>query len=161
MILGIDADSRRLAFAAIEGGTLTATGTISRANTQGRIHEDYDQRLTRFFRRAGERGARIFLEDIFLAKGGAGNVRGFAAMAEVRGEVKRAARLCAVPVTDVNPSTWHSAVLGFTTNRDKLKDAAMAKARELDPDRQWTQHEADSACIGLYGQAAGQGGDDW
>ena len=152
MIIGIDLDSKRLAYMALEEDTPPRGGTIPRANTHGRIHTEYDAALTRLMRRAGETGAVVFLEDIYLPRErSTANVRGFKALAHVQGEVRRAARQSAVPVMDCPPSTWHSSVLGFTKGRDALKAAALAKAREIDPQRAWTEHEADALCIALHG----------
>ena len=159
-VLGIDADFHRVAFAVLNGTGVKATGTIERANRAGRIDGRYDSRLTAMCRRASEVGAVIYLEGIFLSepKGGAGNhlpnrrnVLGFARLAEVQGEIKRSARLSAVPVEVVSPSAWHRAVLGFTKPREKLKAAALNEAGELTGRVDLSEHEADAVCLGLYG----------
>jgi len=161
MVIGIDADSKRLAYCALDSGAIRAVGTIERANQAGRIEGRYDSALTAFMRRASEMGAVVYLEGIFLperqGQSTPRNVLAFERLAEVHGEIKRAARLCAVPVEDVNPSVWHSAILGFSRGREELKAAAMAKARTLTGRDDLTEHEADAVCIALHGAGSGAG----
>jgi hypothetical protein len=154
-IIGIDADVHRVAWAAVRNGCVSAVATIERANSRGRVSEDYDHRLTVLMRKAQDLGAVVYLEDIWLAEdretSPERNVQAFKALAQVQGEIKREARRCSVPVVDVSPNSWHSEVLGFTRGRERLKEAAMSLASAL-----WatslTEHEADAVCVGLYGE---------
>lgn len=154
VVIGIDADVHRVAYAAVCGERVLGAGTIERANSKGRIDERYDQGLTALMRRAQEIGAVVWLEGIYLAEDGstsqARNVQGFRALAEVHGEIRREARRHGVPVEEAAPSAWHSAVLGFVRGRDALKLAAQSAAG-----RAWagelTEHEADAVCVALYG----------
>lgn len=52
--IGMDADSKRLASAVIEGGAIRAVATITRANSTGRIDPKYDQLLIHKSRIKGE-----------------------------------------------------------------------------------------------------------
>lgn len=160
VVIGIDADARRLAYCVMQGGRFSAVRSMERSNQAGTVHGRYDQHLTALMQRANEIGAVVYLENIFLQNRGQGSVMGFKAMAEVQGEIKREARRFSVPVIPVMAITWHSDVLGFTRNRDALKRAAMEKAVEAvgyrlkAEGRALTQHEADATCIAFYG--AGQ-----
>lgn len=154
MKIGIDPDSRRIAYAAFDSNIFAAVATIERANATGRILEGYDAALTSFMRRAQDRGAVLYVEDIFLARRDASNVLAYKRLAEVRGELLRAARMHAVPVVDVSASAWHSAVLGFTRDRAALKTASMEKARAVVGGKDLTEHEADAVCIALYAAKA-------
>ncbi len=77
-----------------------------------------------------------------------------AALAEVAGELKRAARMHAVPVEAVSATAWHSTVLGITKGREALKAASAARARDLTGRDDLTEHEADAVCIAEYGKRA-------
>lgn len=171
MVIGIDADVHRVAYAVVDGDEVRAVETIERVvNRVGHVSERYDARLTALMRRASELGAMVYLEGIWLAEnGGRGkaaprNVQVYQKLAEVQGEIKRAARLCAVPVEIVSPTTWHWAVLGMRAGREALKRAAQKKAFAATSkllsqfaDRELSEHEADAVCITLY--AAGRPAD--
>ncbi len=152
-IIGIDADARAIAWAGL-GLTSDAPfscGMIPRTRTSGRFFEDYDRSLTLLMRRAGEVGAALYVEDIFLTeysgRATARNVTAYRVLSEVQGELKRAARMHAVPFANIHPNTWHTEILGFTTNRDKLKVAALEIAKQYFDDP--TSHEADALCVAL------------
>lgn len=99
MILSIDADSRRLAYAIIEDGNVRCVRTLERADARGRVREWYESQLTALMRRCGELGIQVFIKGIFCGQ----NVKGYAPLAEVAGEIKRAARLCAVTAEAPSP----------------------------------------------------------
>ena len=151
MLVGVDPDTKRIAFAAIEHGRVLRVGTLDRADSRGRILPGYDAALTAFMRRAQETGAVVYVEDIYLAGRNAGSVAGFKSLAQVQGEILRVARQHSVPVVLVAASTWHSSMLGFTKGRESLKAAAQTKARELTGRDDLSEHEADAVCIALYG----------
>ena len=162
IIIGIDADVRRVAYGVIHAGRRfeSMAATIQRTNNRGSFDPEYDQQLTALLRRACEWGAVVWIEHIYLPenltkKTVPRNVQTFQRLAEVQGEIARAARLYCVPIQRVGPTVWHSAVLGFTCDREELKDAAMAKAREI-VDRELTEHEADALCVALYGLRAAE-----
>ena len=153
-VIGIDADTKRVALCIMQGPTVRQVATIERANTTGRIAPDFDQKLTSLMRWAADHGAVMYLEDIFLKDGSAQNVRGFQSLACVQGELLARARQCGnVPLLLVSASAWRSEVLGFTKDRTKLKLAAGIEAARVlgDAERELTEHESDSVCIALYG----------
>jgi len=165
VVIGIDADTRRLAYCVLDGRQVRAVRTIQRADSRGRVfHSTYDAALTRFMRRAQDVGGLVFVEGIFLTEfkghATARNVLGFSRLAEVAGELKRVARLHAVPLVVVPASTWRAEVLGFVKDREKLKAAAMAKARELTGRDDLTEHESEACCIALFGQRDGVARDE-
>ncbi len=147
MIIGIDPDCRQLAYAALDGDHDPVVGTVQRSNRVGRILDGYDAALTAFVRRAQERGAVLHIEGIFCQ-----NPKTHAALAEVAGELKRAARMHSVPVEVVSATAWHAAILGVTRGRDRLKAAAAAHAHDLTGRDDLTEHEADAVCIAEYGK---------
>lgn len=154
-VIGIDADVHRVAWAAVRDGRVVAVETIERANSRGRVDERYDQRLTALMRSAEKQGAVVYLEGIFLAEdrdtSPARNVQAFRALAEVQGEIKRAGRLCGVPVETAGIAEWHSAILGFLRGRERLKEAAMEEAVKV-CGFALTEHEADAVCVAMYGE---------
>ena len=153
LILGIDPDVHRLAYAVWFNGRITAVQTIDRADSRRNIKVRYDCALTDLMRRASDRGAIIYLEDIFLAQGAKANVRGFKSMAEVQGEIKQAARKSQVPLVGVMATSWQSDILGLTRGREKLKEASLAHAAKVfpTPGRMLSDHEADAICIAEFG----------
>lgn len=152
LVVGIDADARRLAYATIDGGGLRAVATIARANQAGRIDARYDTALLCLMRNAADSGAVVYLEDVYLPTTGhtGRNVQGFKTLAVVQGEIRAVARRCGVPVELTSASAWHSTVLGFTKPRAELKAASMAKARTL-AGQDLSEHEADAIGLALYG----------
>lgn len=46
MVLGIDADVHRVAYALVDDGTVKCFGTVERADSRGRVRDGYDSRLT-------------------------------------------------------------------------------------------------------------------
>jgi hypothetical protein len=163
VVIGIDADARRLAYAVVQGGRLRAVCLITRSEPNGTIHGRYDQLLTALMMKARAEDGVIYLEDIYLddrkGKGGPnkhfhGSTTGFKHLAEVQGEIKREARRFGVPVVSVKAVTWYSKVLGFTKDRAKLKAASMEKATATARSigvRGLSEHEADAVNIALYG----------
>lgn len=155
VVIGIDADVHRIAWAAVRDGALLAVETVERANSRGRVDERYDQRLTALMRRAADVGAVVYLEGIYLAEdrelSQARNVQAFRALAEVQGEIKHEARRCSVPILVVAATQWHSNVLGFVRGREALKEAARTVAQSLAA-RELSEHEADAVCVDLYGE---------
>lgn len=155
MIIGIDADVHRVAWAAVRDGVLLAVETVQRANSRGRVDERYDQRLTALMRRTADIGGVVYLEGVYLATdrelSPERNVQAFRALAEVQGEIKREARRCSVPVFVVTATQWHSRILGFVRGREALKAAAMALAQPI-VTRELSEHEADAVCVALYGE---------
>ncbi len=153
-ILGIDPDTRRIAFAFVNrAGRVRAVRTVERADSRGRVRADYDAALAGLFERAAQHGATVYAEGIFLRDRRRGSVVGFRSLAEVQGEMKAAARRAGVRLETVAVSTWRAPVLGFTRDRARLKAAAMKRACQ-----HWagalTEHEADAVCIALYGATA-------
>ena len=162
MIVGMDADTKRLAVAAVERGKVISVWTIKRRNTTGRTEADYGHQLTAFIRRCQDRGAALCLEGIYLPPDqSTANVKGFAKLAEVHGEVKHVAAAHGVPVVVVSPNAWHKTELGFTTPRAKLKEAALAKAQRITRRDDLTEHEADAVCIALHGETTHQADMQW
>lgn len=157
VVLGIDADTRRVAWAwCYSDGEMSPARTIMRSNSRGAMTADYDQKLNDSFEILWRAGGCIYLEGIYLPapdgpRAERRNVRAFAALAEVHGEIKWVARGFGLRVEVVTPNKWHSAILGFTTGRAELKAAAMEKARDLTGLDDLTEHEADAVCIALYG----------
>lgn len=156
MIVGIDADFHRVAWAAVHGGRVVAVETIERSNTKSRMCEGYDLAVRSLFRRAFEKGATVYLEGIFLAthRGTSTkrNVDGFRRLAEMQGELKAAARACGVLVETVQANTWHANMLGFVKGRDELQAAANRLAQEVTGLDDLTDHESDAVCIALWGE---------
>jgi len=152
MVIGIDADTRRLAIAAIGNGRVVRVGTIERGNQRGAVHPEYDAQLTRTMRWAQEVGAIVYLEDTYLPATGndARNVRVLKSLNRVAGEIERAARMHSVPLRLVSASAWRAGVLGTYGAREKHKAAAMARAMQY-VNRDLTEHEADAICIAQYG----------
>lgn len=159
VVIGIDADVHRIAYAAVRGGKVVEVDTIERANARGRIWPDYDQALAEFMRRAASARAMVYLEGIYLGSETAGpkgqrnpkrNVDAFRRLAETQGEIKRAARVAGVRVEVVAPSTWQSAVLGITRGRETIKAKAAEIAAAHWPGKM-SQHECDAVCLGLFG----------
>ena len=67
VVIGIDADTRRIAYAVHDGGdTFRAVSSFERAKTSGRIVEAYDATLTTLILHAIHAGAVIYLEGIYL-----------------------------------------------------------------------------------------------
>lgn len=162
MVIGIDADTRRVAWAAIEGGRVCDVGEVARTNTTGRFEDAYWQQLTSLVRRAQASGAVIYLESVYLPsserKDEVRNVQTLIVLAEVQGEIKSRARQHGVPVVPVSAHEWRSVVLGRTVGRDELKRLAMEKARQLIIDNgqltvELSEHMAEAVCIGLAGEA--------
>lgn len=154
IVVGIDADVVRLAYAVLRAGRLTAVATIQRTDYLGRVVPDYDHRLDTLMARSVSGGAEVWLEDIYLASGpGKRNVRAFASLARVQGEIYAAARRNGLDLHGVLASRWQPSVLGLSRGRDALKAASMQLAQ-----REWarplTDHEADAVCIAKFGLKA-------
>ena len=150
VILGMDPDVRRLAYATLVDGVFRGVRTIGRSNAAGVMDAGYDAALEALMRRSSDVGAVLFLENIFLAANDKKNVEAFAHMSEVQGEILGEARRQGVRVERVWASTWHSNVLGFTRDRVKLKAAAKKLAQGV-AGQPLTEHEADALCLALWG----------
>ena len=157
VVIGIDADARRLAYAVMRGGAFHVAKHIERSSASNVRCGDYHRRLIEFMQAARKHNAVIYLEDIYLQftpkKPGYTqhfSVTGFQALAEVQGEIKLEANSCQVPIVLVKAVTWYSEILGITRDRDKLKPASMKVAQRI-ARRDLSQHEADAVCLALYG----------
>lgn len=151
MVIGVDPDTRQIAYAAVVDGEVVGVRTIPRANQRGIVRRGYEAALQALMDRARDRGAMIFIEGIYLPMDRKqANVRGFAALAEVQGEIKSAARRADLEAVSVTAGEWHSAVLGFTKGRECLKAAARQKAESLFVG-EWSEHECDAICVAMYG----------
>lgn len=166
VVIGIDADTRRLAYSCVSDGVVTAVREFGRQTARGYMVPDYDQRLTSLMRSAQVAGAVVYLEDTYLASGEQRNVVAFRALAEVGGEIKRAARQHGVPVVMVSASEWRSVTLGQTCDRERLKLLARqravtwaANAMASQDVTELSEHECEAVCIGQFG--AEREGDSW
>lgn len=167
VVIGIDADTRRVAYGVVEDGLVLDVGEIPRTNTTGRFDVRYDQALTTLVRRAQASGAVIYLEDVYLPEtrnlergtrnDEIRNVQTLIALAAVQGEIKARARQHGVPVEPVSANVWRSAVLGQTVGRERLKALAMERARQslqssgYSLQVELTEHMAEAVCIAEFG----------
>ncbi len=153
MIIGIDADVYRIAIAVVNKRKVVHVETINRAKAPSVIWPQYDARLAAFMTQARTANACVFLEGIYLdERKPTRNVRSFQVLAEVHGEVKRAARVAGVCVEVVAPPTWQSRVLGMTKGRESIKAASMRLAKSESGRQDLSQHEADAICIAIFGE---------
>lgn len=151
VVVGIDADARRVAYATVRDGNVSAVSTIVRSNQMARIEADYDQRLTAFFRRASEMGSVVYLEGIWLADKSEANVQAFRSLAMVQGELAAAARRVGVVVNVVQPGEWRAVVMPKVRGRAECKKAAGDIAGRAVGREDLSEHEADAVCIALAG----------
>lgn len=149
-VVGVDADSRRIAYATVLRGSVRAVATITRSNQMNRIAEDYDARLTAWIRLASDHGAVIVLEDIFLADRKETNVVTYKSLAVVQGEITREARRHRVPVHLVQAVEWRAKVLSSGRGREELKRLAQLLAGQV-TGLELSEHESEAVCIALYG----------
>lgn len=158
-IVGIDADTQRVALASINlsSGHIPVVLTIDRANTRGAVDVNYDYRLRETLTPMTGHVDALFLEDVYTS-GGHGEIPANPnvayALKEVHGEIKMIARSFGIRVEMVSPIEWHNAILFETKGRETLKRLAMEKASEAFRG-QMTEHEADAFCIALYGLQVG------
>ena len=155
-IVGIDADTRRVAYAVLRGGVVSAVHTIERATAKGGVLGNYDRNLRALFRYCAEDGAQVFIEDNYLPmaqKPGeeTRNVRTFAALNRVAGELAQEGRRNAIMVEFVHPREWQKEVLGASGGREWVKARSEEVARLHWAQIELSQHECDAISIALYG----------
>ena len=157
-VIGIDPDTKRLAVAVFEGVELKNVFSIQRQNARGRMDEDYERRLRAMMMFAKEKAGEVYIEDIFLLdkdveqKTSKRNVQTFKALAGVQREITFEAWRYRVRCEVVPAPTWRADVLGFTTGKDALKDAAREMAGEYRDPRGLSEHEVEAVCIAEYGR---------
>lgn len=146
IILGLDADTHRIAWAWLERDRIVLVGTIPRADVDGTVLPDYDRQIRAKFLSLVGRG-RIVTEQPFCHR----NIRTYGALSEVLGELRWIARTLNVPFHAMSPNDVHNR-LGFAYPRSRLDAKQIMRAMAH---RAWdcglTQHEADAVCIALAG----------
>ncbi len=151
-VIGIDADTRRVAYAVIShSGQLQAVSTIPREARAGFVDSAYDARLTSLMRKAQDAGAMILVEDTWVSETDTRNVTTVKRLTEVIGEIRARARMYSVPVDTVDPATWRSETIGVLTDRPTSKAAArdwVMRHYKVTP----TEHECEAICIAEYGR---------
>lgn len=155
LIIGIDPDVERIAWAAFQDGRHIAHGTIRRTRTEkGRrlYHPPYFVDMPRFFERARQREATVYVEDIFLGTAnGKPMVRAFKALAGVQQELEFIAWQAGVELALLDNITWHRTQLGFVKGREELQAASHERAAALAGVPVPDPHEADAICIAAHG----------
>lgn len=155
VVIGIDADARQVACATLDGVEWTVR-EFNRTTKTGDFYAAYDRELLALMRLAQDLGAVVYLEGTYLAsasskQGERANVRTFATLCEVRGEILYEARRHGVPVLVVGAGEWRSAVLGRVSGRDELKALAQERAERDTARSDLSEHMCDAVCIAQYG----------
>jgi hypothetical protein len=156
IVIGIDPDVERIAWAAFEDGRYKAHGTIRRTRMErgSRVyHPPYFLDMPRFFERARKRRATVWVEDIFLGTAANGKplVRAFKALAGVQQELVFIAWQQGLELAFVDNLAWHASQLGFTKGREALQQASHRRAQALAGISVPDPHEADAVCIAAHG----------
>lgn len=161
LVIGIDADTERLACAAMVRGAFRSVETVERANARNRVHAGYTSALRDFMLRVQHGGGMIFLEDIFLKSHRSEdsatckrNVTAFKALAIVQGEICHEARRADVLVEIVAANTWRAQVLGVSGPREVCKFRAAERASQICGREGLSIHEQEAICIAAYGSQA-------
>lgn len=157
--IGIDPDTKRIAWAQLRNGVCLEIGTIPRRTAAGVFIPTYEAALIAFFQRCALIRATVWIENVFL--GMHNNPSAVARLGEVQGELLFAARLCQVPIEDAQrplQQTWRSKITMVKRGGDhakaELKMALSLGANVLTGskrDATLTEHEAAAVCIGMYG----------
>lgn len=154
-IVGIDADTHRVAWASIWENQVWNVQTIKRVSKGGVFSASYDDEMGAFFDNCRESNALLLIEDCYLPITRAEYVQQhcietFKALARVQGEILAAARRIGLEIQVVAPCDWQRTILGHQHGRRDLKAASRRQARSLWPNFE-TEHEADAICIAFYG----------
>lgn len=156
-VMGIDADTKRIAYAVLKDGLCIEVGTIMRRRYNGNFHEDYDKELDALFgdKLFKKNRVYIWLENVFKSR----NVKVVAALGEVQGEVIAAARRNgqSIPV-EQRPyqQAWRAPTIR-TSKKEEVPAAEMMLAQSSLKGKSGkefitlTEHEAAAVCIGVYG----------
>jgi hypothetical protein len=149
-IVGLDADCRQVAVGVFHEGRWWSTEYL-RTNQRNRFADCYATRIEALFQRCQVQGARVWVEDTYLATGKQRNVVAFKSLNRVQGELVYLAHKYRVPCKLVLATEWQTGLFGFSAPRDALKSAAMAKAQSLTGRSDLTEHEADALCLAYWG----------
>lgn len=149
-VIGIDADRRRLAVVR-HFGERKDWFTLERSDGS-RVSPAYFEGLSRLMAQASGR-AVVFLESIYYRRqSGPRDLDTFQVLAEVQGEIIYEAGRHGVELRRVPPVEWQKRILGVCRVRESIKRASQDEARRMLGSCALTEHEADAACICLYGR---------
>lgn len=161
LVVGIDADTRRLAWVAVDAeGVVVEYGVILRRRGAGGcvVEPTYATELWWLCGWCARKGARVWVEGVYFKPALDGQARcsmkGFMAHREAVDEIVEALRAAGVEVSTVRASEWQSALFGRGLLRAELKEKALAAVRDVRWRRgedRWNEHLADAVCIARWG----------
>jgi len=157
IVVGLDADVRRLAFYALaEGRGVVGFGSIDRSHKRHGIYEDYPERLELFVKTLRKYKAALFVEDIFCL-----SRRGFRSFAQMHGEIAyeivRQSAQFDVEFHYVLASKWQKALSShydepIAKNETKEFALRMVKTHFDSVSNLEDEHQVDACCIANYGR---------
>ena len=147
--LGIDPDTRRIAWALIRDSKVIDVGAIPRKSAVDNFNIDYPASVGYLLAR--NVGAMVYIEDVFVQR----NIKTYGLLCEVRGELKMIARQQEVNPVFVMPDAWRRVVFGKPLKGADRGPAEMAYAQKIYPG-EYSPHVAAAICIAAYGCMMGE-----
>lgn len=158
--IGIDLDTRRLAWCARQEGKVVGCACVDRVNGRGEVLPMYDGAVGALFRWAAQVDAVVYVEGAYLryqagGQGGRGSVAVFGALERVQGEIRVHARGAGLRLFEVAPSEWQRALLGVHEGYEAMKEDSVSRALgALGPvlGREPNHHEADAFHVARFAE---------
>ena len=147
--LGIDPDTRRIAWALIRDSKVIDIGAIPRKSAVDNFNIDYPASVGYLLAR--NTGAMVYIEDVYVQR----NVRTYGVLCEVRGELKMIARKQDIRPVFVMPDAWRRVVFGKPLKGADRAPAEMEYAQKL-CSGEYSAHVAAAICIAAYGCMMGE-----